>query len=164
MKKILILLILMSVAVIVGGAVQEKQAESRAGGAMPMMTMMQNCLMNLADIDVAVLDIPSGSVLRLTTKPENVADLRRRVEQMAAMHMGNSSNEATMKGPMMAGTFKYEPIENGAQLTLTPKDPARLDQFQAQVRAHVERMKKGECSMMSDMMQGMMKGMMGAGH
>jgi len=66
-----------------------------------------------------------------------------------------------MKGAMMAATVKYEPIENGAQVTLTPKDPASLDQFQAQVRAHVERMKKGEHSMMSDMMQGMMKGMMG---
>jgi len=159
MKKILILLMLMSVAAIVGAAVQEKQAESRAVGGMPMM-MMQNCLMNLSDTDVAVLDTPTSSVIRLTTKPENVAELRRRIEQMAAMHAGSSSSEAMMKGAMMAATVKYEPIENGAQVTLTPKDSASLDQFQAQVRAHVERMKKGEHSMMSDMMQGMMKGMM----
>ena len=159
MKKILILLMLMSVAVIGGGAVQEKRAESRAGGGMPMvMTMtMQNCPVSLADTDVAVLETPTGSVLSFTTKPENVAELRRLVEHMAAMHAGSSSSEAMMKGAMMAVTVKYEPIENGAQVTLTPKDPASLDQFQAQVRAHVERMKKGEHSMMSDTMQGMMR-------
>lgn len=158
MKKILILLMLMSVAVIVGGAVQEKQAESPAGGGMPMMMMtMQNCLMNLADANVAVLETPTGSILSFTTKPENVAELRLRVEHMAAMHAGSSSSEAMMKGAMMAVTVKYEPIENGAQVTLTPKDPASLAQFQAQVRAHVERIKKGEHSMMSDSMQRMMR-------
>jgi len=157
MQKILILLMLMSVAVIVCGAVQEKQAEAPAGGGMPMMMTMQNCLMNRADTDVAVLETPTGSVLSFSTKPENVAELRRRVEHMAAMHAGSSSSNAMMKGAMMAVTVKYEPIENGAQVTLTPKDPASLDRFQAQVRAHVERMKKGEHSMMSDTMQGMMR-------
>ena len=77
------------------------------------------------------------------------------------MHSGQASSPAMMQGQMMPGTVKYEAIENGAKLTLTPKDPAKLAEFRAQVRAHVEKMQKGECSMMQDMMQGMMKGMMG---
>jgi hypothetical protein len=60
-----------------------------------------------------------------------------------------------------AGTVTYEATMEGAKLTLTPRDPAKLAEFRTQVRAHVEKMQKGECSMMQDMMQGMMKGMMG---
>ena len=56
-------------------------------------------------------------------------------------------------GQMMPGTIKHEPIENGARVTLTPKDPAKLADFRSQVRTHVERMQKGECSMIQGMMQ-----------
>src|SRR5205814_677848 len=97
----------------------------------------------------------------LTTKPANLAELRRRVEQMAAMHSGERSSEAMAHGQMMPATVKYEAIESGARLTLTPKDPAILAKFRTDVRTHVEKMKNGECSMMQDMMQGMMKSMIG---
>jgi hypothetical protein len=75
-------------------------------------------------------------VLTFTNKPDKVAALQRRVERMARMH---------------ADGAKYEAIENGARLTLTPKDPAKLAQFRDRVRAHVEGMKKGECPMMHGM-------------
>jgi hypothetical protein len=66
-----------------------------------------------------------------------------------------------MQGQMMPGTVTYAAIDNGARLTLTPRDPAKLAEFRKEVRAHVERMQNGDCSMMHDMMQGMMGGMMG---
>ena len=81
---------------------------------------------------------------------------------MAAMHSGDNKSAAMMQGQNMPGTVKYEAIENGARLTLTPKDATKLAEFRKDVRAHVERMQKGECSMMQDMMQGMMQGVRGA--
>jgi hypothetical protein len=76
-----------------------------------------------------------------------------------APHGSEAPNEAMMQGRIMPGTVTYEAIQNGARLTLTPKDPAKVGEFRAQVQAHIERMKKGNCSMMRDMMQGMMQGM-----
>lgn len=151
MKRLMMLLMLMSIAVLVTAGVQEGQTEPKAS-APGMKMMMANCPLNLQGTDVAVLDTATGIAVTITTTPENVAELRRRVEQMAAMHGGEHSSE-TMKGPMMAGTVKYESIDNGARLTLTPKNPGDLIQFRTEVRAHVERMKKGECSMMHGMMQ-----------
>jgi hypothetical protein len=60
---------------------------------------------------------------------------------------------------MMPFSIKYEEVPNGVRLTLTPKDPAQLEEFRPKVRQHAEQMKKGECSMMQGMMQGMMRGM-----
>ena len=131
---------------------------------MPMQGrgMMMVCPMNLEGASVTVSDTPTGVALSMTTtKPENVAELRRRAEQMAAMHAVDRPSPSMMQGQMLAGTVKYEPIEKGARLTLTPKDPAKLAEFRKQVRAHVEAMQKGDCSMMQDMMQGMMHGMRG---
>jgi hypothetical protein len=54
-----------------------------------------------------------------------------------------------------------EEVENGARLTFTPTDPANLTELRIQVRADVERMKKGECLMRRDRMRGMMRGMGG---
>jgi hypothetical protein len=161
MKRALTLLMFVPVALFAAG-MQGGQTEQHQG--MPMQGMsqgMMNCPMNLQGTSVAVADTATGVTVSITTKPENVVELRKRVEQMAAMHSSQASTPSMMQGQMMPGTVKYEPIENGAKLTLTPKDPAKLAEFRKQVRAHVERMQKGECSMMQDMMQGMMKGMMG---
>jgi len=152
--------------VLFAAAMQGGQTGQRP--AMPMPGMpgmsapgMMNCPMNLQGTSVAVADIPTGIAVSITTKPENVAELQKRVEQMAAMHAGESSSPAMMQGQTMPGAVKYKAIRDGARLTLTPKDSAKLAEFRTQVRAHVERMQKGECSMMQDMMQGMMKGMRG---
>jgi len=54
-------------------------------------------------------------------------------------------------------SVKYEEVSSGARLTLTPQDPAKLDEFRVTVREHAEQMKKGNCLMMQGMMmQGMM--------
>jgi hypothetical protein len=156
MKNVLLMAILAPAAILAAG-MQADRVEP--GRGMPMPGMMMNCPMNLQGTSVSVADTVTGVAVSFTTKPENVAELRKRVEQMAAMHGGQSSTAAMMQGQMMPGTVKYEVVENGAKLTLTPKDPSKLAEFRAQVRAHVEKMQKGECAMMQDMMKGMMGGM-----
>ena len=159
MKRIAMLL-LVPVALIAAG-LQTNPTAPRSG--MPMRGQgMMACAMNLEGATVAVSDTQTGVAVSITTtKPENVAELRRRAEQMATMHAVDRPSPTMMQGQMMPGTVKYEPIEKGARLTLTPKDPAKLTEFRKQVRAHVEQMQKGNCSMMQDMMQGMMHGMTG---
>lgn len=82
---------LMSTGVFATAGVQQKHTETHSG-AMPMM--MANCPMKLPGVDVAVLDTPAGVALTFTTKPDDVAELRRRVEHMAAMHTGGHPHEA----------------------------------------------------------------------
>ena len=157
MKKTLTLLLLPAALMAVG--FQNTPTTPNSGMQMRGMGMMA-CPMNLPGTSVAISDTPTGVALSITTaKPEDVAELRRRAEQMAAMHSVERPSSSMMQGQLMAGTVKYEPIEKGAKLTLTPKDPAMLAEFRKQVRTHVEQMKKGDCSMMQDMMQGMMHGM-----
>ena len=158
MKKLVMVLTLTPAALFATG-MQDNQGAARSGMPMQGMPMMMNCPMTLQGTSVSVVDTPTGVAISLTTKAENVAELRRRVQQMATMHSGQHSSEAMKHGQMMPGTIKYEEIENGARLTLTPREPAKLDEFRKQVRAHVEKMQKGDCSMMQDMMQGMMGGM-----
>ena len=161
MKRLILIVIPILIAASANASVQQKQNEPHQ---MHDMAMMQNCPMMLDSTDVAVVDTPAGIAVTITTtKPENVAELQRRVQQMSVMHNtlheSKAPNEAMMQGRMMPGNITYEAIPNGARLTLAPKDPANISEFRAQVRAHVERMKEGNCSMMRDMMQGMMQGM-----
>ena len=161
MKRVGMLLMLVPVALFAAG-MQGGQTAPKPGMPMPGMAQgMMSCPMNLQGTSVAVADTATGVTVSFTTKPENVAELQKRVEQMAVMHSGQPSSPAMMQGQMMPGTAKYEATKDGAKVTLTAKEPAKLTEFRAQVRAHVEKMQKGECSMMQDMMQGMMKGMMG---
>ena len=157
MKK-LVMVLMLTPAALFATSMQDNQGTARSG--MPMhMPMMVNCPMTLQGTSVSVADTSTGVAISLTTKAENVAELRRRVQQMATMHSGQLSSEAMKRGQMMPGTIKYEEIENGARLTLTPREPAKLAEFRKPVRAHVEKMQKGDCSMMQDMTQGMMGGM-----
>ncbi|MBI2150233.1 MAG: hypothetical protein HYU27_06470, partial [Acidobacteria bacterium] len=140
MKRLLIVLMLMFTSVLAAAGVQQQHTETHAGA---MSMMMADCPMKLPGVDIAVLDVPAGVALTFTTKADNVAEMRRRVEHMAAMHSGEHAHEAMMPGHMMPANVKYEAVENGARLTLTPKDPASLAEFRTQVRTRVERMKAG---------------------
>lgn len=154
MKRVLLIMMLVP-SLLSAAGLQGGQSEPKPAQAMPGMSMMMNCPMSLPGTEVAVADTPKGVTISITTKPENVVELRRRVEQMAAMHSSDRPGAAMMQGQMMPGTVKYEPIENGARLTLTPNDATKLAEFQKQVRGHVEKMQKGDCTMMQGMMQGM---------
>lgn len=135
--------------------VSAQNATPAAQMGMNQAQMMQACPVKVEGTTVEAADSADGVAVTFTTKPANVADLQQRVERMANMHtaMGNMPGQQNM----IAGTVKYEAIPTGARLTLKPNDASRLKEFREQVRSHVEKMKKGDCSMMQDMM---MHGMM----
>ena len=103
---------------------------------------MKNILLTVAVVLLTVLAM--GSVQNAQAEP------RHETPNMSMMQM---------QGDMMPFSIQYEEVPNGVRLTLTPKDPAKLEEFRAKVRQHAEQMKKGECSMMQEMMQGMMQWM-----
>ena len=146
------LAIVCSAAVAAVGAGQT--AEHGPQHQMSGMPAMMNCPTKVAGAEIAVEDTQDGIAVTVTTKSGDVAELRRRLEHMGKMH---SDTSETGHGGMIAFSAKYEEVPNGARLTLTPKDPAKLEPFRATVRRHAEAMKKGECSMMQAMMQGMME-------
>lgn len=62
---------------------------------------------------------------------------------------GGMTADAGMPGMMMPpATAQAEDIPGGARLTLTAKNPADIDALRTAVRAHVDRMTSGACSMM----------------
>jgi hypothetical protein len=83
---------------------------------------------------------------------------------MAAAQSENAASpQIGMAGmPLMQIPFSitYEDTPDGVRLTLTPKDPGKLEEFRRAVRTHVEQMNKHECPMMREMMRGMLGGMM----
>jgi hypothetical protein len=136
----------MSLGVFAAGGVQD--TEKPSGAKMGMQMMMNDCPMTVSGTTLTTSDTDAGIAINMTTQTGNVLELRNRVERMAAMHSGAASNEGMTRSEMLPGTVTYEPIENGARLTLVPKDPEKLAAFRNQVRAHVDQMKKGKCSMM----------------
>ena len=110
-------------------------------------SMAQNCPMQVPGTDLSIVDTNDGIALSVTTRSGDAAELRRRLETMSKMH----SNEG-MHGNMTPFTVIYEEIPNGARLTLTPKDPTKLEEFRKIVRQHAEQMKQHDCSMMQEMM------------
>ena len=154
MNKFVILLVPMFMASFSNAAAQQKEMPSIE--RMDMRKMMRDCPMTLPGTNVTTSDTAAGIVINIITKPDNVLELRRRVEHMAAMHTGSSANQGMMQSQMLPGTVTNEPIEYGVRLTLTPRDPEKLARFRDQVGAHVAQMKKGECSMLQGMMGNMM--------
>jgi hypothetical protein len=151
------ILVTLSIAVAMGGMPSQQAGPQHQTSS---IAMMQNCPMKVTGADVSVADVETGITVTVTTKSGDVAELRRRTENMAKMHSGAN---ADMHGQMMSFAVKYEEIPNGARLTLTPKDSAQLNEFRSKVRQHVEQMAKGDCSMMQGMMMhGMMGGMKNA--
>ena len=151
-------------SIIIGMLAVASLAASPQGMSQSQMTQMmqpQACPMKVMGADIAIADTKDGVAVTFTAKStENVAEVRKRVEQMAKMH-DSMSSMPMMQGQAHMGAFtaKYEETKDGARLTLTPKDSSKLKEFRAQVAAHVEHMKKGDCaSMMQEMMQGMMSG------
>jgi hypothetical protein len=157
MNKLMLGTALMLGAFSLGNAAQnqtEPQHNMGPHNMGPMLQMMQNCPMKVEGVKVAVADTTNGIAVTITTESGNVGELRRRVELMATMHSPNGDKPAMMRNRMIAGAAKFEEVENGARLTLTPKDPAQLEAFRKQVREHAQRMEKGDCSMMQGMMGG----------
>ena len=122
--------------------------------------------MRVPNSTVSVSDTSGGVAVAFTTTGD-VTELRRRVRHMAEMHsrhhagarMGGRRGAGAGEHPMgpgrmmgqqmmIASTSAFEEIEGGARIVLTPSDPSGLEALRAQVRAHAERMSRGECPMM----------------
>jgi hypothetical protein len=134
------------------GATQDPQATATPPehGAAGLPTMMQNCPMQVSGADLSVEDTKNAIALTFIATSGDVADLRRRAEGMAKMH-----STGGMHGNMMPFSATYEDVPNGARLTLTPKEPEKLQEFRNLIRRHGEQMKNHDCSMMQGMMGGM---------
>jgi hypothetical protein len=153
MQLIILVTLLILAPVTMSTATQDGSAIQQNMG--PMMQMMRNCPASLESVKFAVADTATGIALTITTESGNVDELRQGLERMAAMHSPNGEKPSMMRHRMIAGSIQFEEVEGGAKLTLTPVDPSQLDAFRKQVREHVERMQKGDCSMMQGMMRGM---------
>lgn len=111
---------------------------------MPGMAMMADCPMRVTGAEFAVSDTSDGVAVTATTKSGDVAELRRTTEKMASIHAQAVDSQVPFK-------MKYEAIENGARITLTPVQAADLAQLREKTRKHVAMMAKGECPMMQGM-------------
>ena len=129
------------------------------------------CPMAVPGTQVSASDTSTGETVTFsTTSPDQVADLRSRVNAMADMHNrhhasgdmggmhggmhGQGGTTGTGQGgevghmPMPPpSTTSVEDTDTGARLVVTPKDPAQLAQLQSAVRAHAEMMQQGHCAM-----------------
>jgi len=123
---------------------------------MGQMDMRRMCPTSLPGVEISVANTDTGISVTLTTTPDNVAELQKRVEQMANMHSGMMEMaNMPMANRMPKGDVRYEPLSNGARLTFKPKNPAELPEFRKEIESHVSQMKKGDCTMMDGMMQRM---------
>lgn len=140
-----------------------------AGGGMTQ-ELRAGCPMVVEGADVAVSDTEGGVTLTFTTEAGDVADLRARVQHMAAMyemhrgqrgmmwhHMGGQGRgrggpvmgmgHMAGRGPMPAATATVAEVDKGARLELRPTDASQLESLREHARWHQERMETGECWM-----------------
>ena len=119
--------------------------------------------MDVPGAQVSAVDTQDGEAVTFTTTPDHEADLRARVHQMAAMHNAHHQGGGMEHGGMqqgmhgsMGGTMgpdhksmmpppsraAVEDVPGGARLSVTPNDPADLDQLRSTVRMHADQMSK----------------------
>lgn len=145
-------------------------------GPGPMMEQMSaTCPMVVEGAKVEVADTATGVALTFTTDSEgDVADLRERARQMAAMYeshggrggmmwhrmgrgMGRGMGAGAGRGmgagpghPMPAAKATVTEVDKGARVELVPTDAAQLDALREHMRFHQQRMSSGECWMAQD--------------
>jgi hypothetical protein len=136
-----------------------------------LTTLRQRCPMVVDGAVVEVSDTERGVALLFTTETGDIGDLRRRVQGMASRyqgqdgrggfrwrHMGHGQGRGMKSktrpmgttdghGPLPSLTAAVVDVDQGVQLTLTPKDASALEQLREHVRAHQIRMEAGECWM-----------------
>lgn len=117
---------------------------------------LKGCPFGVSDTEIAIADTPDGVSMTFLS-PTNVADLRERVGDAAAMHgpgervgkghggkhgEGGRHGLKAMQLPAMRAVA--EDVEGGAKLVLVPADPADLGELRAKVRARAKDM-AGSC-------------------
>jgi hypothetical protein len=154
-----------------GGAQKTEQpattapSEQQPGGATTPEQGAQNmpgagqCPMEVPGTQVTVEDAEGGVAMRFTTTGDT-AEVRRRVEQMAAMqesHAGMMGQNAPGERHPVGGqpeimtiphTTRSEDVEGGALMVMTPSDPGQLDELRTATRDWATKMQTGQCPMM----------------
>lgn len=145
------------------GMASPPEATAAPGGmaGMPMAT----CPMAVPGTQVTAMDTQGGEAVTFTTSPDRADELRARVRGMADMHNQHHAGGAGgMQGGMMGGGMMgpggpegmammpppsraaVRDVEGGAQLVVTPNDPADLYRLRSTVRMHAEHMRQtGTC-------------------
>ncbi len=140
-------------AIACGGSKSPPSTATPHNGSGAMADM---CPMEVPGTQVSVADTRDGVAIAFTTS-DDVAQLRRRVHGMAAMHEKMMHEEMMSGGGMMGSgdmmkmvdsTAQAEDIDAGARIVVTPKDPAQLAELRDHVREHAGRMASGHCPMM----------------
>src|ERR1051325_876773 len=97
MKRLLLTIAATLIAAFANANVQQKET----GPQRHMHDIsMPNCPMMVDATEIAAVDTPAGIAITIATKPENVAELRRRVQQMSVMHNTPSRTEAPNEAMM----------------------------------------------------------------
>jgi hypothetical protein len=132
---------------------ETRPAPAKSGGMMGH-DMTKMCPMAVAGTTSRAEDVEGGAAMVFTTTGD-VAELRRRVTRMAAMH-NQPPQEGGKPGGMMGGEMKMpqataltEDVEGGARLVLTAKAPEKVAELREHVRNHAAKMASGHCPMMS---------------
>lgn len=132
-----------------------------------MQELRASCPMAVQGANVAVRDTAGGVTLSFTTKSGDVAELRDRVEHLAAMyemqrgqgmrwhamgppgrgHGGPGMGRGHGAGPMPSATATLFEMDDGVALELRPTDPSQLEALREHARWHQQRMQSGECWM-----------------
>jgi hypothetical protein len=144
-----------SSALLAIGGTQDQRVQSPAREM--NSAMKADCPLKMAGVDLSIEDTNNGIRLTFTTRSGDVDRFRGRLEAFAKMH--SSSESKGMRGTMMPFFATYEAVMGGARITLTPRDPLKLEEFRAKVREHLTREKHDACPMMETMMPGMMRDM-----
>lgn len=119
---------------------------------------MDMCPLDVTGAQVLVGDVDGGVALTFTTRGD-VRELRTRVHHMADMHAmhdmhrlhGDMAHDHMGTRPgiemrMVPVEARVADIDGGAQVILTPIDPAQLDALRAEARGHAEMMHEGDCA------------------
>lgn len=152
------------------GATMSAPPEETAAPGGTMGMSMAACPMAVPGTQLAAMDTQEGEALTFTTSPDRADELRARVRAMADVHNrhhagGMQGMQGSMQhgGMMGGGTGQAGPgamammpppsratvrdVEGGAQLVVTPNDPADLERLRSTIRMHADRMRQtGSCA------------------
>jgi len=136
MKKLVTLILIAATSAFPAGRREQKQT----------MQTGNDCPIKIQGMSVAASDTPNGVALTFSTTAGDVVELRRRIERMALTYrIQADGRHLTMNPHFIPGTAEFKATRNGALLTLMPKDPARVEEFRAQVAEHAEIMRNAVC-------------------
>ena len=144
-----------------GTAAQKANSETEAD------TRVKDCPMVVRGVEVEVTDSDAGVLMTFTTNSGDVEDLRGRLQAMAQTYQAHDKHSAMewhradgprrphiehhksemAGGPIPAVTAVVAFVDQGAAITLTPKNDSELEQLRQHLREHQAHLREGECWM-----------------